>query len=193
MITRKQIAQNKAMAEMLKVSVLYRKGGCWPWHRYKDESGYGYIAFDGFKFAVHRLAFLHFKGVIPPKFEVMHTCDNPFCFNPEHLFLGTHKENMEDMVRKGRSPKPKQSPPKRPVLSESDREWEATCQPIKEMVGNLADLKTMPEIPDKRELIRRRNVQMAALQQWIARRDSGKSTSATSSTANSPDRKKESA
>jgi hypothetical protein len=75
---------------------------CWNWPRYKTPKGYGTIIFDGFKFSVHRLSFEHYKGAIPKNLLVMHECDNPACFNPKHLFLGTHADNMQDMVRKGR-------------------------------------------------------------------------------------------
>jgi hypothetical protein len=51
----------------------------------------------------HRLAFLMHYGNIPNSMHVLHRCDNPPCINPQHLFLGTNQDNMDDMVRKGRS------------------------------------------------------------------------------------------
>jgi hypothetical protein len=75
---------------------------CWNWPKYKSAKGYGVIIYDGFKFSVHRLSFEHYKGLVPKGLVIMHDCDNPACFNPAHLFLGTHAENMQDMVRKGR-------------------------------------------------------------------------------------------
>jgi HNH endonuclease len=78
------------------------KTACWNWPKYKNEKGYGCITYNGIKFAVHRLSFQHYKGIIPKGMVIMHECDNPSCFNPDHLFLGTHQDNMDDMVRKGR-------------------------------------------------------------------------------------------
>jgi len=100
---RLQIAENVALREFFFHHDPCRTAHkCWTWPRYRDEKGYGCITYDGFKFPVHRLSFEHYKGIIPAGFVVMHDCDNPPCFNPDHLFLGTQQENVRDMMRKGR-------------------------------------------------------------------------------------------
>lgn len=102
--TRSQIAENAAVREMLFHLPFHRsERKCWRWPKYRSDKGYGVIIFDGFKFTVHQLSFRHFKGLIPRGFVVMHQCDEPACFNPDHLFLGSQRDNVQDMVRKGRN------------------------------------------------------------------------------------------
>lgn len=68
----------------------------------KDEAGYGLKTVNGKTRRVTRLVWEHYNGEIPPKMFVCHTCDNPSCINPFHLFLGTNSDNMKDMYAKGR-------------------------------------------------------------------------------------------
>lgn len=83
--------------------------GCWQWTGSKDSWGYGQIRIvsssGGSKIrGAHRISFELFKGEIPDGYFVCHTCDNPRCVNPDHLFLGTQTDNMQDRLRKGRNP-----------------------------------------------------------------------------------------
>lgn len=79
------------------------KGNCREWFRGKSNYGYGITQWNGKLQGAHRLAYMAYKGEIPKGMYVCHSCDNPSCINPDHLFLGTPLANMRDMVRKGRS------------------------------------------------------------------------------------------
>lgn len=83
--------------------------GCWLWIGAKKELGYGVIGLghrtDG-TIKAHRAAYKLYKGDIPAGMCVLHRCDTPSCVNPEHLFLGTLKDNAQDCVAKGRAALP---------------------------------------------------------------------------------------
>lgn len=77
--------------------------GCLVWTGGKERFGYGKTVFKGVKYTVHRLSWeLANKRSVPAGLCVCHHCDNPSCFEPSHLFLGTPADNNSDMIRKGR-------------------------------------------------------------------------------------------
>lgn len=78
-----------------------KKEGCWDWIGYKSV-GYGTLSYKGKLLHAHRASWIINYGNIPDGLHVLHKCDNPCCSNPEHLFLGTHKDNIRDMISKKR-------------------------------------------------------------------------------------------
>ncbi len=77
--------------------------GCWNWNKgYRDKAGYGQLKYRGKVIGAHRASYLAFNGHIDPELYVCHSCDNPKCVNPEHLWQGTAKDNMQDCKAKGR-------------------------------------------------------------------------------------------
>jgi hypothetical protein len=89
-----------------------RKGPeeCWPWLAGKSPSGYGSFSIKLRGFRAHRVAYELEIGPIPEGLIVRHKCDNPACCNPNHLEVGTNRDNTQDAIRRGRwSPPPIQS------------------------------------------------------------------------------------
>lgn len=85
---------------------------CWPWLKNVDNKGYGRLTVHGRLdrvgkgkgFFAHRVMFeLHTGEILAPEIKVLHSCDNPPCINPDHLFKGTQLDNVHDMMRKGRA------------------------------------------------------------------------------------------
>lgn len=77
-----------------------RSDGCWLWTGRLSQKGYGVLYWSGAKVRAHRLAWTLTYGEIPAGQSVLHRCDVRNCCNPAHLFLGSHAENMADMVAK---------------------------------------------------------------------------------------------
>jgi hypothetical protein len=83
------------------------KDNCIVWNGSRDENGYGKIMQDRKSWSVHRISWLYHHGPIPEGKEVCHRCDRRACWNPDHLFVATHDENMKDAANKGRAKGPK--------------------------------------------------------------------------------------
>jgi hypothetical protein len=80
-----------------------KSGDCWIWTGARASTGYGHFSTKGKDTYAHRFAFEMTYGAVLPGMCICHTCDNPPCCNPKHLFVGTTADNMADRDRKGRS------------------------------------------------------------------------------------------
>ena len=86
------------------LSLADRSGDCWTWMGRRMEGKWDYGMFR--RGPAHVWAYRHWVGPIPDGLQVRHyVCDNPPCVNPAHLLLGTHCDNMQDMVDRGRQPR----------------------------------------------------------------------------------------
>jgi predicted DNA-binding protein (UPF0251 family) len=96
----------RRLQERIRAGCVVDSNGCWIWQGSLRTAGYGQINVHDRPEGAHVVSFEAFKGPVPEGKEVCHTCDVRPCCNPEHLFAGTHKENVADMWAKGRGVKP---------------------------------------------------------------------------------------
>jgi len=117
-MTSTEVGRRRLLAKVTK-----DPSGCWLWSAATSGNGahkYGWVTFNKRQYKAHRLAWILLVGEIPPGMSVCHRCDVPLCVNPDHLFLGTHAENMEDMHRKGRLKRSLEQPVRSWTANEDD-------------------------------------------------------------------------
>lgn len=98
-------------------------GGCWEWQSAHNQAGYGQFIIGrpgNGVISVHRWAYEHFVGPIPDGLLVLHKCDNSRCSNPDHLYVGTQKDNTNDKKARGRYAKTHVFGPRHRKLTDDD-------------------------------------------------------------------------
>jgi len=99
-----KVKMGKPMVEMLaERSKLNPDNGCIEWMNSRGRGGYGLFELNGKMHMAHKLSYQTHIGPVPDGLFVLHSCDNARCINPDHLHIGTHEDNMREMVERNRS------------------------------------------------------------------------------------------
>lgn len=136
-----EILQQKANKEIINdikrlfLSKVLNNGRCWEWNGSISEKGYGHFWYHRKRAYAHRVSYLLFKGEIPDNLFVLHDCDNPKCVNPDHLHLGTKKDNLREAIERNRH-----------LVGELNPRAKLNTEKVKTIKQLLKQGKTMVEI-----------------------------------------------
>lgn len=97
-----EIYRHTSVKDMILERIEKVDNGCWLWKGSVGSNGYGKINNKGQHLSAHRASYTVFKGAIPKGKHVCHSCDIRTCVNPDHLWIGTQRDNIQDMIEKGR-------------------------------------------------------------------------------------------
>lgn len=165
---RQSIKRNKTPPlQKLQKKTIYPSNGCWVWIGGLDRKGYGCVLVDGKTTSPHRLSWTLHHGPIPPELNVCHKCDNPPCWNPNHLFLGTQLENIRDAIAKNRFRYPgKENPQHSSRPGEQNSQAKLTVEKV-EAIRKLR--QQSPPVPMKK-LAEQFGVHLATISDIVTRK-----------------------
>jgi hypothetical protein len=138
-----------------------RSGDCWLWTGYTNPGGYGQMNVGGHRTRLtHRVAWELTYGAIPDGDFVCHRCDTPACCRPDHLFLGSHTDNMRDATQKGRLPRNEQ-------IGEAHKAAKLTADDVRRMRAlYAAGGYTFTELGDLFSVSRAKAFQVVRRKSW---------------------------
>lgn len=133
---------SKNSEERFWIYVQKTENECWEWQGAKNLKGYGKYLLNGKMMLAHRASWIIHNGTIKNGLCVCHKCDNPPCVNPDHLFLGTNHDNIDDMVNKGRQ---KRSFTDEQILEirSKHKDGLSQCKLAKEYGGSRCQIRNM--------------------------------------------------
>lgn len=131
---------------------------CWPWTAGRIAFGYGHFRLHYRKINASRYAYILTNGPISDEILVCHECDNPPCCNPKHLFLGTHKDNAQDCIKKGRS---------KPPSGESHGMAKLTDEKVKEIRQRYTNGERMIDLALEYEVTKTTIIEIVAGTHWL--------------------------